>query len=115
MTASEIAKRLALDWAASGIETGDTVLLHSSAKRTFRLYVRDVARGVQTRVNPMGERLWDLGLYRGAPPGEGAGLRVIEAVAMYDAVAAAIRGGEARELLPLTGPCPTNGPSATPM
>lgn len=68
-------------------------------QRTFRLFVRDIERGVQTHVDPMGEKLWDLGLYRGARPKEGPGLRTISAQAMFDAVASVIHAGKAEGLL----------------
>ena len=55
--------------------------------------------GVVTAVNPMGERLWELGLYSGDRPGENSGLRVIEARSLYDATAEVIRSGRALGLL----------------
>lgn len=67
--------------------------------RTFGLFVRDLERGVTTHVDPMGERLWDMGLYSGDRPRQGSGLRVIGARALYDATRDVIRLGEAEGLL----------------
>lgn len=69
------------------------------SRREFGLFVRDVERGVQTQVDPMGERLWEAGLYSGCRPREGSGLRVIGAAPMFDAVAEVLRSGRAEGLL----------------
>ena len=68
-------------------------------RRRFSVFVRDLDRGVETDVNPMGEKLWDLGLYHGRRPREGSGLRTINAHALYDAVSDAIRSDSAEGLL----------------
>lgn len=70
-----------------------------TGQRHFSIYVRDLERGVLTDVNPMDERLWAQGLYSGCRPGEGHGLRVIEAAQMFDAVAKTITSGEADGVL----------------
>lgn len=70
-----------------------------ACEREFGLFVRDVERGVQTHVDPMGERLWQAGLYGGCRPREGSGLRTIAAAPMFDAVARVIRDGRAQGLL----------------
>ena len=70
-----------------------------TGERHFSIYVRDLERGVLTDVNPMDERLWDQGLYSGCRPGEGHGLRVIEARKMFDPVAQAITSGEVEGVL----------------
>ena len=75
----------------------------SQTLREYGIFVRDVARGVQTRVDPMGEFLWQQSLYRGSRPNKGAGLRTIRARAMFDAVAAIIRTGRAKGLLYIEG------------
>jgi aminoglycoside 3-N-acetyltransferase len=67
--------------------------------REYGIFVRNMNRGVQTQVDPMGELLWQQGLYRGSRPNQGSGLRTIRARAMFDAVAAVIRAGRARGLL----------------
>lgn len=67
--------------------------------RTFGLFVRNLEQGVQTHVDPMGELLWQKGLYSGFRPGEGCGLRVIPARAMFDEVASVIDQGHAKGLL----------------
>ena len=61
--------------------------------REFDIYVR--GEGVVTHVDPMGEILWEKGLYSGDRPGEGCGLRVIDANAMFDATVDVIRKGQA--------------------
>ena len=68
-------------------------------ERTYGLFVRDVSQGVQTDVNPMGERLWERGLYTGDRPGVASGFRAISCSAMYDEVAGVISRGAARGLL----------------
>ena len=74
-------------------QTGET------RARTYKLFVRDLERGVKTDVDPCGEALWAAGLYRGERPCAGAGLRTIEARAMYNFVANIISRGDARGLL----------------
>jgi aminoglycoside 3-N-acetyltransferase len=69
------------------------------ALRTFGLYVRDIEKGVMTEVDPMGELLWERGLYHGERPREGYGLRTISAAPMYDEVRAVIEQGKALGLL----------------
>ncbi len=71
----------------------------NTEEREFGLFVRNIEQGVRTHVDPMGEILWSDGCYRGNRPGEGSGLRVIEASAMYDAVAHVITSGQAEGLL----------------
>jgi aminoglycoside 3-N-acetyltransferase len=61
----------------------------------YCLYVRDLTAGVLTHVNRCGEAMWRAGLYKGERPGQGAGLRVIEARAMYDFVAEVIESDRA--------------------
>jgi len=67
--------------------------------KTFGLFVRDVEKGVQTHVDPMGEILWEKGLYTGCRPKEGCGLRVISAPRMFDEVASVLNEGRAKGLL----------------
>ncbi|MBE1237960.1 AAC(3) family N-acetyltransferase [Phaeovibrio sulfidiphilus] len=66
-----------------------------TTSRTYTLFVRDLDKGVATHVNPAGELMWKRGLYAGARPGTGSGLRVIRAREMFDFVAALIDGGQA--------------------
>ena len=70
-----------------------------SSERTYGLFVRDIEKGVLTDVNPMGEILWEKGLYRGERPGQGVGLRTISANLMYDAVSEIVTTGRALGLL----------------
>ena len=67
--------------------------------RRFGLFVRDLDRGVVTDVDVMGEVLWSRGLYQGDRPGEGSGLRLIDANALFDAVAEVVDQGCAEGLL----------------
>jgi aminoglycoside 3-N-acetyltransferase len=80
----------------SGSYTGEDGV---ESTREFGLFVRDIERGVATHVDPMGEILWEKGLYSGSRPGEGSGLRVISASGMFDEVAAVLREGRAEGLL----------------
>jgi len=54
---------------------------------------------VLTDVNPMGEILWQRGLYSGERPRQGIGLRTIYANAMFEAVSQVIKSGRALGLL----------------
>ncbi len=67
--------------------------------RSFGLFVRDIENGVLTHVNPMGEILWQKGLYTGCRPQTGCGLRLISSTAFFDAVAQVINQGRAKGLL----------------
>lgn len=71
----------------------------STREKTYGIFVRDLARGVRTHVNPTGEALWEKGLYHGKRPGEGHGLRTIRARAMYEEVWEIIASGKARGML----------------
>jgi len=80
----------------TGLYTGEDDI---ERQENFGLFVRDVEAGVVTHVNPMGERLWSLGLYQGDRPNEGCGLRTISATALFEAVAEVIHAGKANGLL----------------
>jgi len=67
--------------------------------RTFGLFVRDIEKGVVTHVDPMGEILWEKGLYTGYRPKDGCGLRVISATKLFDEVARVLRDNRATGLL----------------
>jgi aminoglycoside 3-N-acetyltransferase len=69
------------------------------SSQTFGLFVRDIEKGVQTHVDPMGEILWEKGLYSGSRPKEGSGLRVISASGLFDEVSAVLNSGKAEGLL----------------
>lgn len=71
----------------------------SESQRTYGLFVRDLEKGVLTHVNPMGELLWENGLYSGFRPKEETGLRIISAREMYSFVSQYIKKGEAKGLL----------------
>ena len=71
----------------------------ATAERTYGLFVRNLEMGVLTDVNPMGEILWQKGLYHGDRAKEGNGLRTISANAMFSAVSEVIKSGRAQGLL----------------
>ena len=68
-------------------------------EKKYSIYVRDLDRGVVSALDPLGELMWQEGLYRGDRPGEDAGLRVVGARAMYDFVSRRISEGKAEGLL----------------
>jgi aminoglycoside 3-N-acetyltransferase len=63
--------------------------------RTYRLYVRDLERGVVGEGNPAAEMMWERGLYRGDQPGVGSGLRTIKASDMFEFLSSLIDTGRA--------------------
>jgi aminoglycoside 3-N-acetyltransferase len=67
--------------------------------RACKLFVRDLDADVLTDVNGCGELMWQARLYRGERPLTGAGLRVIDASAMFDFVSCIIEAGQAHGLL----------------
>jgi aminoglycoside 3-N-acetyltransferase len=71
----------------------------AESTKTFGLFVRNIEEGVITKVDPMGEILWEKGLYTGCRPAQGCGLRVISAPMMFDEVSAVLKEGRARGLL----------------
>lgn len=68
-------------------------------QKTFGLFVRDIENGVLTKVDPMGEILWNKKLYTGYRPGTGCGLRVIKANLIFDEVSKIINQGSAKGIL----------------
>ena len=71
----------------------------NESTRTYGLFVRDIEKGVLTHVNPMGELLWENGLYSGYRPKDDTGLRVISANHMFSFVSEYIQSGQAKGLL----------------
>lgn len=57
-----------------------------SKEKSYKLYVRDLERGVLTDVNPAGDLLWEHGLYKGDKPKTGSGLRVVKSQQMFEFV-----------------------------
>jgi aminoglycoside 3-N-acetyltransferase len=68
-------------------------------ERTYGLFVRDLARGIKTHVEPTGNQLWASGLYKGFKPNQGCGLRTVESNKLFDFVADIIKSGRAEGLL----------------
>jgi aminoglycoside 3-N-acetyltransferase len=69
------------------------------SRRSFGLFVRDLEQRALTYVDPMGEVLWGRGFYRGDRPGQGSGMRTIDASALFEVVGAVIDEGAAEGLL----------------
>ena len=82
-----------------GFESDYTGMDGVARRRTFSLFVRDIEAGVATDVDAMGEILWNRGFYAGDRPGQGSGLRTIDANALFEAVGAVIDEGAAEGLL----------------
>lgn len=70
-----------------------------TTRKTYKIYVRDIERGVVTNVNPAGELLWSAGIYKGFRPGHGSGLRTINATDMFNYISKLIDDGKARDYL----------------
>ncbi len=68
-------------------------------KETISLYVRDLNKGVQTLVDPVGELMWRKGLYFGEKFDQGHGLRTISAASMYKFVSKIILNNSAKDNL----------------
>lgn len=80
--------------------SGDYIGLDGFAiRKTFGLFVRDIDKGVLTKVDPMGEILWEKGLYTGHRPGEGCGFRLVNSEALFDEVSKVIGAGTAKGIL----------------
>jgi aminoglycoside 3-N-acetyltransferase len=71
----------------------------ATSRREYGLFVRDLEQGVRTDVDRMGELLWEQSLYSGDRPGEGTGLRVIDADPLFASVESVIDSGKAEGLL----------------
>jgi aminoglycoside 3-N-acetyltransferase len=67
--------------------------------KTYGLFVRDVEEGVQTHVDPAGERMWQAGLYSGSKPSEGCGLRTVLANDVFQFVSKIITTDDAEGVL----------------
>lgn len=66
---------------------------------TISLYVRDLDRGVQTLVDPVGEMMWRKGLYSGEKFDHVHGLRTISAANMYKFVSKIILNNSSKDNL----------------
>lgn len=66
-----------------------------SSVKTYKLFVRNIDRGVKTEVNTAGEILWRRGLYKGFRPGIESGLRIIDSTSMFNEVQSIISKGQA--------------------
>ena len=64
--------------------TGDYINEQGIKKnKTYKLFVRDIERGVKTRVNPMGDLLWSKGIYKGFKYNEPNFFRTIRARELF--------------------------------
>lgn len=71
----------------------------NAVQKSFGLFVRDIENGVTTHVDPMGEKLWNAGLYTGNRPTVGSGLRTIRAATLFIATKHTIETGGANGML----------------
>lgn len=71
----------------------------NSSQGSYSLFVRDIDRGVETHVDPMGEILWSKGLYTGCRPRNKHGLRVVSTIDLYREVALILESKQAEGLL----------------
>lgn len=67
--------------------------------KTYKLYVRNIERGVKTRVNPMGELLWKKKLYKGFRFNEPNFFRTINAAELFSETAFVIKNNHALKYL----------------
>lgn len=67
--------------------------------KSYQLFVRNIDKGVETHVNPMGDILWKEGFYRGKMPGQGCGMRTISARDLYFRTGQVISSGDAKGIL----------------
>ncbi|EEX3981618.1 AAC(3) family N-acetyltransferase [Escherichia coli] len=71
----------------------------NSSIKSYKIYVRDIDRGVKTDVNPAGELMWKAGVYRGCRPLVDSGLRVAKAQDIFEFVSDIIDSGNAQGTL----------------
>ncbi|HQW70945.1 MAG: AAC(3) family N-acetyltransferase [Saprospiraceae bacterium] len=69
------------------------------SEKTYKLYVRDLEKGVLTDVNRMMDHLWELNLYKGEKYNDGYGMRTIDFNDFYNATEKVIQDGLAIEYL----------------
>lgn len=78
--------------------TGDyTDRYGNTGERTYSFYCRNLTN--TTLLDPVGEMMWEEGLWKGDRPYERTGFRVIELRRMYDFVSGVIRSGGAEGLM----------------
>ncbi len=68
-------------------------------EKSYQLFVRDLAKGIQTDVDRMGEILWEKAAYKGNRPGIDNGMRVAKAREVYRLTEEEIKAGKAGECL----------------
>ena len=66
-----------------------------TGERTFKLFVRDIEKNIETQVDPMGERLWSLGKYKGCRHKDGNYFRTIKAIDVFNETKKIIQSGKA--------------------
>ena len=67
--------------------------------KTYKLFVRDIKRGIKTRVNPMGELLWKKKIYKGSRFNEPNFFRTINAAELFFETAEIIKNNHALDYL----------------
>jgi aminoglycoside 3-N-acetyltransferase len=80
-------------------EAGYTDASGHASQRRYGLFVRDLKARVETWVEPMEQHLWQAGIWHGARPREGWGLRTARAAAVFAEVESVIRNGRALGML----------------
>ena len=76
-----------------------TDLKGQTDERTFGLFVRDLKKGVKTLLQPLGDRMWELGLNTGNRHDTDAGLLVVSSEDLYRETSSIIREGNAQGML----------------
>ena len=80
--------------------TGKYIDIDGNASiKTIYLYVRDLDNGFNSLLDPVGELMWEKGLYSGEHHNIGKGFRVISARLMYKFVSEIINKNEAQGML----------------
>ena len=79
--------------------TGPYLDHHTRQTKTYRLFVRDLERGVVTKVENMESYLWKTHFYLGAKPLSGNGLRTIHMDALFEETQKIITSGKALGML----------------
>jgi len=71
----------------------------TTTDQTYLIFVRDLERGVVSHADPAEELLWNQGLYTGYRPHDDTGLRVINALEMFEFITSLIKSNQARHYL----------------
>ena len=72
---------------------------HVKKIKTYKLFVRDLQKGVRADMNRMMDYLWSIGAYKGDRHDEGYGMRTIEFKDLYCETDRIIKSGRAIDYL----------------